>query len=86
MSIVIFYLEMVADLGGPVLVPRHETFGESELVPALNRTQALRLIGMKHVVMSMESSCSIGKPGVDTVEDGKTPDGHPYTWMKRRTQ
>jgi hypothetical protein len=26
----------------------------------------------------------VGKFGVDTIEDGKCPDGVEYTWMKRR--
>lgn len=26
----------------------------------------------------------VGKFGVDAVEDGKCPDGHDYTWKKRR--
>ena len=26
----------------------------------------------------------VGKFGVDTIEDGKCPDGVDYTWMKRR--
>jgi len=28
----------------------------------------------------------VGKFGVDSIEDGKCPDGLDYTWMKRRTQ
>jgi hypothetical protein len=28
----------------------------------------------------------IGKFGVDSIKDGKCPDGLDYTWMKRRTQ
>lgn len=28
----------------------------------------------------------VGKFGADAVNNGKLPDGHDYTWMKRRTQ
>jgi hypothetical protein len=28
----------------------------------------------------------IGKFGADSIQDGKCPDGHDYTWMKRRSQ
>lgn len=28
----------------------------------------------------------VGKFGADAVENGKLPDGHDYTWMKRRSQ
>lgn len=34
------------------------------------------------ITMVGENSDSIGKPGVDTVKDGKTPDGVEYTWNK----
>ena len=25
----------------------------------------------------------VGRDGVDTIKDGKTPDGHPYEWSKQ---
>jgi hypothetical protein len=28
----------------------------------------------------------VGMFGADEVKDGKLPDGHAYTWMKRRKQ
>jgi hypothetical protein len=28
----------------------------------------------------------VGIFGADEIKDGKLPDGHAYTWMKRRTQ
>jgi hypothetical protein len=85
MSIAVYYLEMVNDLGGPEPVPRAEHFGMSEMTPALNRMQVLRnMHGISHVGMVIENPDSVGKPGVAAVENGKTPDGHDYTWKKRR--
>jgi hypothetical protein len=49
---------------------------------ALKLTQEKRNAGMTHVVMSTENSDQVGKPGVDAVEDGKTPDGEIYDWSK----
>lgn len=37
---------------------------------------------MRHVTISSELSSNIGKPGVDSVLDGKTPDGEDYEWDK----
>ena len=28
----------------------------------------------------------VGLFGADSIKDGKCPDGHDYTWMKRRSQ
>lgn len=51
---------------------------------ALVLMEEKRREGMRHVCMSVENSDSVGKPGVDSVVDGKTPDGHTYDWKKRR--
>jgi hypothetical protein len=32
--------------------------------------------------MVAEDPSQVGKPGVDAVVDGKTPDGHDYEWSK----
>jgi hypothetical protein len=36
------------------------------------------------VTMVCENENQVGRPGVDTVKDGKTPDGVEYSWVKRR--
>lgn len=36
------------------------------------------------VTMVSENPNVVGRPGVDSVTDGKLPDGSNYTWMKRR--
>lgn len=39
---------------------------------------------VRHVCMSTENSDQVGTMGVDSIVDGKTPDGNDYTWKKRR--
>ena len=82
MSIIVYY--MSPDPGGQDLFPMAECFGDTELSQVLPRVEALRKMGKTHVCISSELSGSVGKPGVSSVEDGKTPDGHTYDWKKRR--
>jgi hypothetical protein len=52
------------------------------LKEALQYTESFRKLGMTFVAMVSEHPDSVGKPGVDSVVDGKTPDGVAYTWNK----
>jgi hypothetical protein len=55
------------------------------MTAALNRMAELRKDSENEFVgFVSQDANSVGKPGVDSIVDGKTPDGHPYTWMKRR--
>lgn len=65
--------------------PQAETFSSTDFSGALKKTESVRKEGFQHVVMSNQMDESVGKPGVQSVENGKTPDGHEYTWTKRRT-
>jgi hypothetical protein len=85
MSYVVFWLEEVVDFA-PTWAPRCKGFPSDEMGAALKWMENLRKDGMRHVTMSSENPNSVGKPGVDSIVDGKTPDGHAYTWMKRRNQ
>jgi hypothetical protein len=77
MSIVVFWL-----FEGK---PHHQPFTDLQLSEALNFANAWRQDpAISHVTISSELSNSVGKAGVTSVEDGKTPDGHPYEWKKRR--
>lgn len=58
----------------------------ADLGQALTHAQKMRECLMSFVTMVSEDPNSVGKPGVDAVVDGKTPDGEAYTWMKRRSQ
>lgn len=89
MSICIFWLEL--DSGNGELTACHRVFGDKEFNPALSfckeiRTQTDRPeVVVSHVTMSTELSDMVGKAGVDSVENGKTPDGVEYSWTKRRS-
>lgn len=55
-----------------------------DLVTALNQTNYLRNLGNAFVTMVGENPNQVGKMGVDSVEQGRLPDGESYTWRKRR--
>jgi len=76
MSIVVFWLQDGA---------KHLTFKDLELVEALAFCQRQRNEpGVSHVSLSSENPDSVGKPGVDSVQDGLLPNGEGYGWKKRR--
>jgi hypothetical protein len=54
----------------------------AELKEALRYTESFRQLGMLFVTMVSENVNSVGKSGVDTVADGKLPDGTSYDWNK----
>lgn len=78
MSIKLYYTSVLNET-------RAKTFGDNELTAVLAEAEVLRKSGATHVCISSELSGSVGKAGVTAVENGKTPDGQDYTWMKRRT-
>lgn len=55
---------------------------EAQLTQALDIVKARRDAGYTFVTMVAEDPQHIGKPGVDAVVDGKTPDGQDYEWSK----
>lgn len=73
MSIVVFWVD-----GGPCGQP----FGSNELSKVMAFVEAKRREGFNHVTISSEMDDHVGKPGVDSVVDGKTPDGEIYDWSK----
>ena len=52
------------------------------LTDALQYTEGWRRMGMTFVTMVSENPDCVGGPGVDSVVDGRTPDGVAYTWNK----
>lgn len=52
------------------------------IVEALQITKEKRDAGHRFVTMASENPQNAGKPGVDAVADGKTPDGQDYDWSK----
>lgn len=55
---------------------------ESQLTAALAIVKSRRDAGCTFVTMVAEDPQQVGRPGVDAVENGKTPDGHAYEWSK----
>ena len=55
-----------------------------DMTVALKTAQALRGDGYRFVTMVSENPDSVGKAGVDSVEDGVLPNGDAYGWKKRR--
>ncbi len=55
---------------------------EERLTQALDLVKEKRDAGYAFVTMVAEDPHQVGKPGVDAVVDGKTPDGHDYDWSK----
>ena len=55
---------------------------ETLLTQALAIVKAKRDAGYSFVTMVAEDPQHVGKPGVDSVVDGKTPDGEDYEWSK----
>lgn len=75
MSFIVYYMENET--------PKAFSYGEHEMIAANNKIMELRRIpDVHHVCMSSELSGMVGKPGVDSIENGKTPDGHAYDWSK----
>ena len=55
---------------------------EESLTLALALVKEKRDAGFSFVTMVAEDPLQVGKPGVDAVVDGKTPDGQDYDWSK----
>jgi hypothetical protein len=55
---------------------------EEQLTLALEIVKQKREAGHGFVTMVAEDPRHVGKPGVDAVVDGKTPDGQNYNWSK----
>jgi hypothetical protein len=56
---------------------------ESPMGDALSHMKNLRKISTNQfVTMVSQNANSVGKPGVDSVENGKLPNGEEYSWSK----
>jgi hypothetical protein len=61
------------------------SYDEDSLAEALLLTEGLRRNnGNSFIVMTSENPNCVGKQGVDSVVNGKLPDGSDYEWKKRR--
>lgn len=75
MSIIVYWME-------PHYGSRHKPFGMSQMSEALTFCNEQRNLGLRHVSMSVENEDMVGAKGVDSIVDGKTPDGVDYEWSK----
>lgn len=76
------------DITGVVDIPRFEHFGDNELSDALRSCEHLRKLRREGhpysmICMASEDANQVGQLGVDSIVEGKTPDGHTYDWKKR---
>ena len=76
MSIVVFYLRADG-------TPAKYDYADKDFGLAMKEMESLRSQGMTHVCMSSQLEGQVGKPGVASIVDGKTPDGHDYDWTKQ---
>jgi hypothetical protein len=60
-----------------------KVFSDIKLTEALSCCQRLRNDGYINVVLSSEPGDMVGSMGVDSIVDGKTPDGYDYEWSKQ---
>lgn len=78
MGIVLYWLEASPE----GWLPCCAEFADAELSQALKAAELRRRAGCAHVTISTELAGQVGKPGVDAVESGQTPDGQAYEWSK----
>lgn len=82
------YMVFWVEIKDQQMATKSRLFPTSEFNKVLNFMGALRKRQrddqtVAFVSMSSEHPDCIGSPGVDSVEDGKTPDGHDYEWTKQ---
>jgi hypothetical protein len=86
MTVVVFWLDsyMSDSLApGKVVESDFKSFEDSDFMNAMKFAEEKRKAGKDHVTISTQLSDSVGKAGVSSVENGKTPDGVDYEWSKQ---
>jgi len=82
---IVFWMEQDPwdDAGDNRMSSRSMFYKTSEMALALTFMESLRKLPThQFVTMASQNSNSVGKAGVDTVANGKTPDGVEYDWNK----
>lgn len=78
MSFVVFHL----DLSGQSATAVAQDFGDDHGLALKHCAELRKRSNVCHVSLSCDMADMVGKAGVDSVEDGHTPDGHVYDWSK----
>jgi hypothetical protein len=69
--------------GADRMQPSARHFEMNEMSGALAFTEGLRKEGLaQFITMVSQNANSVGKAGVASIVDGKTPDGEVYEWSK----
>jgi hypothetical protein len=76
----VFWTQMQAS--DRMMKPHAMHFEMNEMSAALRYMEMLRTGGAQFVTMVSQNSNSVGKAGVASIVDGKTPDGEDYEWSK----
>lgn len=79
----VFWMQQDAVFGDRQMRASGAHFEMNEMQQALAFMADLRKKDTtQFVTMVSQNSNSVGRPGVDSVVDGKTPDGQEYDWSK----
>jgi len=70
--------------------PMSQSFDTIDMSGAMKCSEDLRKarragVPVSFITFVSEHPDSVGEAGVDSIKNGKTPDGHDYQWVKRRT-
>ena len=78
---VVFWMEQL--YGNDSLTPNAKLFANTDMVAALAFMEFMRKFdSIQFVTMASQNSNSVGRAGVDSIVDGKCPDGQVYDWNK----
>jgi hypothetical protein len=79
----VFWMREDSVLGDLHIRASARHFEMNEMSAALKFMESLRNEGQaQFVTMVSQNANSVGKPGVASIVDGKTPDGEVYDWSK----
>jgi hypothetical protein len=77
----VFWID-VTDIGSRSAFFSHEDYADP-MGEAMKLMAELRIEPQNQfVTMASQNKNSVGKSGVDSIVDGKTPDGYAYEWSK----
>jgi hypothetical protein len=75
----VYWSSLVEDM----MVPNSQSFGTNQMGDAMRFMESKRKEGAMFVTFCSENPDCVTRPGVDSVVNGKTPDGQVYDWSKK---